>query len=98
MTREEALKRVERQTDMNRFNFVTTHSAYLPNVTRILKRHAHYLKEEELGKYIHEVPRLSLKRGKNLSDLIVNAKERKTEGNSGPCGNGCALCKNMTIR
>ena len=38
MDREDALKRVERRKDDNRINFVTTHSAYLPNVNRILRR------------------------------------------------------------
>ena len=49
MPREEALQRVEKKED-KRINFVTTHSAYLPNVNRILKRHGHFLKEEGLEK------------------------------------------------
>ena len=65
MEREQALKRVEKKTD-RRVNFVLTHSSYLPNVNRILKRHGHYLKEDEMGNFVKEVPRLSLRRGKNL--------------------------------
>ena len=84
----------EKKVD-NRINFVTTHSAYLPNINRILKRHAHYLKEEGLERYIEEVPRLSLRRGKNLADLVVNAKEKKVTGGSGPCGKQCKLCRFM---
>ena len=45
MERDQALRRVERKTD-RRVNFVLTHSGYLPNVNRILKRHEHYLKED----------------------------------------------------
>ena len=74
---------VEKKTD-RRVNFVLTHSSYLPNVNRILKRHGHYLKEDEMGNFVKELPRLSLRRGKNLGDLIVNAKAREQEGGSGP--------------
>ena len=49
MPREEALKRADKKED-KRINFVTTQSAYLPNVNRILKRHSHFLKEEDLDK------------------------------------------------
>ena len=42
--------------------------------------------------YVEGVPRLSLRRGKNLADLIVNAKEKSKEGKSGPCGRNCKLC------
>lgn len=94
MDRNEALRRVEKKSD-KRINFVTTHSAYLPNVSRILKRHGHYLKEDGLEGFIEEMPRLSLRRGKNLSDLVVNAKKRKQEGKSGPCGRNCKLCGYM---
>ena len=59
MDRNEALRRVEKKSD-KRINFVTTHSAYLPNVSRILKRHGHYLKEDGLEGFIEEMPRLSL--------------------------------------
>ena len=94
MSREEALRRAEKKSD-ERINFVTTHSSYLPNVNRILRRHSHYLREEGLDKYIKEIPRLSLRRGKNLSDLIVNAKRKASKGSSGPCGKSCKLCKFM---
>ena len=94
MEREEALKRVEKRSD-KRINFVLTHSGYLPNVNQILKRHEHYLKEDEMSNYVTELPRLSLRRGKNLGDLIVNAKARDQEGGSGPCGRKCKLCKYM---
>ena len=94
MSREEALERAKKKED-KKINFVTTHSAYLPNVNKILKRHGHYLKEEGLDRYIKEIPRLSLRRGKNLSDLVVNAKNKVKEGGSGPCGRGCKLCNFM---
>ena len=94
MTREEAMERAKKKED-KRINFVTTHSAYLPNINRILKRHGHYLKEEGLDKNIKETPRLSLRRGKNLADLVVNAKKKVKEGGSGPCGKGCKLCNFM---
>ena len=94
MTRERALERVEKKED-KRINFVTTHSAYLPNINKILKRHGHFLKEEGLDKYVKETPRLSLRRGKNIADLVVNAKKKLGEGGSGPCGKGCKLCAFM---
>ena len=94
MDRQEALKRVEKKMD-NRLNFVTTYSSYLPNVNEILKRHGHYLEEDGLGEYVKEVPRLSLRRGKNLADLVVAAKPRKQAGCSGPCGRECMLCSIM---
>ena len=56
MTRERALERVEKKED-KRINFVTTHSAYLPNINKILKRHGHYLKEVGLDKYVKETPK-----------------------------------------
>ena len=93
MMQEEALVRAEKKKD-ERINFVITHSAYMPNVNRILKRHSHYLREEGLDRYIQEIPRVALRRGKNLADLVVNAK-RKKEGGSRPCGKGCKLCKLM---
>ena len=91
MEREDALERVEKKKD-NKINFVTTYSSYLPNVNKILRRHSHYLREDGLENYIKELPRLSLRRGKNLADLVVNAKPKKGEGRSGPCGRGCKLC------
>ena len=36
-----------------------------------------------------------MRRGKNLADLVVNAKMKTKEGGSGPCGKGCKLCKFM---
>ena len=94
MTRKEALVRAEKKKD-EKINFVTTHSLHLPNVNKILKRHGHYLKEEGLDRYVKETPRLSLRRGKNLADLIVNAKKKETGGGSGPCGKECKLCRFM---
>ena len=91
MRREQALERVGKKED-NRINFVLTHSAYLPNVSNIIKRHGHYLREDGLEKYIEDLPRLSLRRGKNIADLVVNSKVKKQEGRSGPCGKGCKLC------
>ena len=63
MERTEALKWVEKKTD-KKVNFVLTHSGYPPNVNRILERHGQYLKEDGLGYYIRELPRLSLRRGR----------------------------------
>ena len=60
MTRAGALKRVEKKAD-SKINFVTTHSAYLPNINKILRRHGHYLREDGLDKYIEGVPTLSLR-------------------------------------
>ena len=81
MSREEALERAKKKED-KKINFVTTHCAYLPNVNKILKRHGHYLKEEGLDRYIKEIPRLSLRRGKNLSDRgnhVVTTQLAKNE-------------------
>ena len=94
MERDEALKRVRKRDD-KRINCVITHSGYLPNVNSILKRHKHYLEEDGLGNFITEVPRLSLRRGKNIGDLVVNAKAKKESGGSGPCGKRCKLCEHM---
>ena len=55
---------------------------------------SHFLKEG-FDKYIEDAPRLSLRRGKNLADLVANAKKNKQEGGSGPCGKGCKLCRFM---
>ena len=35
---------------------------------------------------------MSLRRGRNLADMVVNAKPRIGEGKSGLCGKGCKLC------
>ena len=48
-----------------------------------------------MGQYIKEMPRLSLRRGKNIGDLVVNAKGRKQDTGSGPCEKGCKLCGHM---
>ena len=37
-------------------------------------------KERVREKYVEGVPRLSLRKGKNLADLIVNAKPKKKAG------------------
>ena len=55
----------------------------------------HYLREEGLDKYVESIPRLSLRRGKNLADLIVNAKRKEKDAGSKPCGLNCKLCKYM---
>ena len=94
MSREEALKRAAKKKD-ERINFVLTHSAYLPKVGEILKRHGHYLREDGLEKYVEQLPRLSLRKGKNIADLVVNAKPKRGGGGSRPCGKGCKLCKHM---
>ena len=94
MERDQALRRVEKKTD-RRVNFVLTHSGYLPNVNKILKRHEHYLKGDDMAPYITDLPRLSLRRGKNIGDLVVNAKIREKKGGSGSCGNRCILCRYM---
>ena len=94
MTRDDALMRAEKKTD-KKINFVTTHSSYFPNINQILRRHGHYLREEGMDKYIDGVPRVSLRRGKNIADLVVNAKSKGEEGGSGPCGSNCKLCKFM---
>ena len=48
-----------------------------------------------MERYIKELPRVSLRRGKNIGDLVVNAKARGEKGGSGPCGKGCKLCSVM---
>ncbi len=48
-----------------------------------------------MDRYIEDTPRLSLRKGKNLADLVVNAKAKKIDGRSGPCGKGCKLCEYM---
>ena len=70
MESDEALERVEKKKD-NKINVVTTHSSCLPYVNRILKSHSYYLKEDGPAGYIREGPRLGLRRGKNLADLVV---------------------------
>jgi hypothetical protein len=85
----------EKEREKEKMRLVTTHSAYFPNVGRILKRHGHYLKEDGMENYMREVPGLSLTRGKNLADLVVNAKKKVEDGGSGPCGRSCQLCGNM---
>jgi gluconate kinase len=90
MKRQEALKRAIKRNEDKRVNFVITHSSYLTNIKQLLGRHEHYLREDRLEESIGEV---SLRRGKNPSDLIVNAKARKKNSGSGPCGGGCALCE-----
>ena len=47
--------------------------------------------------FIKDLPRLSLRRGKNIGDLVVNAKARVEGGGSGPCGRKCKLCKFMQV-
>ena len=97
MTREEVLKKVEKGNKDEKINFITTHSGYLPNVNKILKTNMHHLKIEELEECIMEPPRLSLRRGRNLRDIVVDAKKKKG-GGSGPCGRGCKMCEHMKER
>ena len=51
------------------------------------------MEEDGLEHYIKELPRVSLRRGKNIGDMVV--KERREGGESGPCGKGCKLCRHM---
>ena len=48
MERGEVLERAEKRRD-ERINFVLTQSVYLPNVSTIIKRHGHYLREDAGG-------------------------------------------------
>ena len=93
--REQALQRVKKQTREDGINFVTTYSSYLPNVKKVLSENFHHLQREGLQDIIMEPPRLSLWRGRNLGDLIINAKPKQhLEPGSGPCGK-CVLCVSM---
>ena len=97
MMREEALKKVERKDkDEETINFVTTFSSYLPNVKQILQENFHHLQREGLQDIIKEPPRLSLRRGRNLGDIIVDAKPKQSVGTSGPCGS-CKLCQSRQL-
>ena len=48
-----------------------------------------------MDRYVEGVPRLSLRKGKNLADLVVNAKPKNQEAGSKACGRDCKLCKYM---
>ena len=94
MSREQALEKVQRREVEEKINFVTTFSSYLPNVKKILQENFHHLQREGLQEVIKEPPQLSLRRGRNLGDLIIDAKPKHEVRVSGPCS-GCKLCESM---
>jgi hypothetical protein len=95
MSHEEALTKVKRkERNEDAIHFITTFSSYLPNVKQILQENFHHLQRESLQDIITEPPRLSLRCGRNLGDLIVDARPKQCRGTSGPCGS-CKLCENM---
>ena len=97
VSRKDALVRVEKRRDQeDSVNFVTTFSSYLPDVKKIINSNYHHLQREGLQDIIRP-PRLSLRRGRNLGDIIINAKPREEGGvsASGPCGS-CILCRSMS--
>lgn len=62
-----------------------------------MKRHGHYLQEEGLKKYGLVLPRLSLRKGKKLTDLVVKVKLKQEGGKSGPYRRRCKLCEHMEV-
>jgi hypothetical protein len=93
--RQKALEKKEVDKGDEKINFVTTHSAYLPNIKKIPKENFHYIQREGLEDIISEPPRLSLRKRKNLKDLVVDAKPKVERGMSGLCDKPCILCPNV---
>ena len=75
-------------------NLVLTHSAYLPNVSKILRDNFHHLQVEGLEQVYGLPPRLSLRKGRSIGNMVVDAAPKTVEGISKACG-GCKLCINM---
>jgi hypothetical protein len=92
--REEVLKKVEAKGEDEKVNLVLTQSAYLPNVSKILKNNFHHMRIEGLEEVFSGPPRLSLRKGKSIGNMIVDATSRTEPGSSGCCGK-CILCPNM---
>jgi hypothetical protein len=95
MERSEALRKTEKKEAKNKLRLITTHSAYLPNIKTILTKNQHILKRGKLADIIEEVPLVSLRRGRNLNDILANAKVVNRDGISKSCEQRCKLCHYM---
>lgn len=95
-SREDALKKVEREKTDKKVNFVLTHSAYLPNVSKIMRDNFHHMRIEGLEGVFEEPPRVSLRKGRSIGNMVMDQQPEKGRGSSGRCG-GCKLCPNMKM-
>lgn len=80
-------------------NLVLTYSSKIPKVNDILRRNFNIIKQSDrLSAIFQQPPRVVYRRGKNLRDLLVNAKTEPPERAQGcrPCGKPrCKVCTHI---
>lgn len=92
-------RRVEKNTKA--VPMAITFSQYLPNIKAILKNKRHLLqRSNRLSNVFPSDPMVAYKRAKNLKDMLVHSKTRRTTSKrdrqgTENCGKGCVICKRM---
>ena len=99
--REEALKKVTRNSQSDRETCVITYHPLLLSVAKVIKTHHQVMTDQSqpLKRYFNKPSLVAYKRHKNLGDILVKAKvysKRRSERSKngfGPCQRVCTLCK-----
>ena len=80
-----------------------TFSQYLPKITDVLKSKRYLLhRSQRLAAIFPSDPMVACKRGRNLRDMLVHSKTKRTTSKHGGerienCGKGCVICKRMYL-
>ena len=101
ITRQEALKKVEKKESSNREAMVITYHPNLPSVSNIVKKHWHVMINDnpKLKRCFLAPSVVAYRRSKNLRDHLIKAKlpSRKTSGRKKngftKCGGFCVVCQ-----
>lgn len=99
LNRSDILRGTKTSHDKPQTNLVLTHSASVPKVSSILKKHYNILTQSERLKHIFpEPPRVVYRRNKNIRDVLTSSKIRtQTTGGCSPCGKPrCQICTHMS--
>lgn len=82
-----------------RSNLVLTHSASVPNISSILRKHHNILiQSPRLASIFSEPPRVVYRRNKNLRDILTSSRlSHQSATGCGPCDKPrCRVCPHMT--
>lgn len=75
ISRNEALKKVERKKNTNRIVFATTYDPRLPSITAIVKKHYNMCKNDpDFENSFPETPIVGYRRSKNIGEYLTRAK------------------------
>lgn len=99
LDRKELISKDKRLAPPSRTNLVLTHSASIPNVSHILRKHYNILTQSDRLKDIFtESPRVVYRRSRNLRDMVTSSKTRFIAPvGCHPCKKTrCKVCAHMT--